>query len=173
MTYLIDQTKFQMLNKLSSPFREWNAKGSVEQIKYFDWAEYKVAGFFNYLKLLCLLGDDHLFYFYAPKPDPVNYFFFHFQKYPLIEFDITYSEEDFSNALCKDPGDSPADALMYRADEIIIFPESLNWYIYGEYDIELAKLVSKVGFPPNSLFPHDFISEKEAKRLIALKDNEN
>ena len=72
----------------------------------------------------------------------------------------------------REDGVLDASCVIADTNTYAIFPRSLKWHIYGEYDIELGRLVSHVGIPDpqQTPFPHDYWSENEAKRLIALKD---
>jgi hypothetical protein len=39
-------------------------------------------------------------------------------------------------ALHEDPGESPADAIAYRSEVILIYPASAHWAIYGDRNVE-------------------------------------
>lgn len=167
--------EFAQCTKNINPLINWsNLCRSRDKsiVRYFDWSEFKVAGFINYLNALANLSGDEKFYFYDLDPAaPVDEFYRLFKKYPVVKLDIGVNEKEYFSTLREEPGKVPG--RTYAVDttnRYAIFPESMNWYIYGEYDIELAVLMSKVGLPPDELFPHTFFTEKEVERLIALKE---
>lgn len=158
MLYVTDSSKYKELHDLSCLFASWELKNSSAwDIFYFDYSDIFWSNFPSFLTFLALQNNDQKIYFYALEPNPKRYFYQNFKKYPLIEFNRKRIEKEYFSAINQDPGGSSADALACHSEKILIFPPSINWYVYGQYDIELAKLVVKKG--------HFNIFESEFKYL--------
>lgn len=155
-------------------------------VRYFDWSEFSVGGFFPFIIDLVKLSGDNEFYFYdldVGMTGDIEKYYEHFAQYPLVKINVSATEEEYLAELGKRfyiedyfIGDKKREDglrhclfMVSATCNYVMFSESMNWHIYGEYDIELARLVSKVGLPKDVPFPHEFIPEDEAKRLIALK----
>jgi hypothetical protein len=71
-------------------------------------------------------------------PEPENYFFHHFGKYPFLEVSVLDSEAEFLRAVNEDPGGSPADAITYNGRVVVAYSDSGEWALYGERDYEFG-----------------------------------
>jgi hypothetical protein len=76
------------------------------------------------------------------KPDPIEYYYKHFGKYPLFTFGKEDTGADFIAAINEDPGDSPADAIIHNSVVIVVHSESCRWLLYGDRDFEIALIAS-------------------------------
>lgn len=174
MPLLADTKKIEKLTENVEKIAIWdfdkNQYCETAETYYFDWLTFGSEGFAPFVKALVKLGGDQKFYFYDLDSMPIEKFYGLFKKYPVLELDAEIRDEAYFTALREQPGDvSGFRCTVVPTNKYAIFPESMNWHIYGEYDIELARLVTKVGLP-DVPFPYDFISEEEAHRLIALLD---
>ncbi|MBL4774003.1 MAG: hypothetical protein JKX98_10560 [Alcanivoracaceae bacterium] len=102
----------------------------------FDWIF--SDGFFEKIINLLLISGDKSFYFAVLDPEPETYYFKHFKKYNIVEFNNDDSENVYFNALNSDPGDSPADALSCNSSKLILFSESKDWAFYCDRYYELC-----------------------------------
>lgn len=74
------------------------------------------------------------------SPDPEEYFFKHFSRIPWLEIDPESPAEHVTAALMEDPGDSPADALLFRADRVIVYGDPIRWLYLGDRELEIGIL---------------------------------
>ncbi|WP_235610655.1 hypothetical protein [Bordetella sp. H567] len=139
--------------------------------RYFDWLEFAVGGFWQYLTQLAHLSGDTVIYFYDlyRAKDTRFDFYANFGLFPVIELSVEMTERQYLSGLRCEPGH--LEGVTYVAaytDEYLILPPSGKWHIHGAYEIEMGQLVSYVGLPAPEVFPHDFWSEEEALRRIHL-----
>jgi hypothetical protein len=67
------------------------------------------------------------------KPDPVEYYFKHFQRYAMLKFEHPSSPEDYYNSLIAEPQDNPADSLLYGSTTVTSWcGTSGNWGFWGD-----------------------------------------
>ena len=83
------------------------------------------------------IGEEELI-FIVIDPNPKSYYFHNFGKYPFFKIHQSCTFEEYISILSKDPGNSPADAILYNSSRLIIHSDSLNWAIYGSRDFEVA-----------------------------------
>jgi len=104
------------------------------------------------------------FAFVGLRPDPFNYFFRHFSKYPAIVFQPAHSEADYCRLLQSDPGASPADALAYNTWSYVVLPLSGGWITCGDDSSEIAIFSST----PNVV---EFARKRLARDLLRPDSN--
>jgi len=97
----------------------------------FDWA---MSGEFWDL---CLKSLGHIFHdsyilTTVLDPDPVNYFYHHFDYYNMVKLPIDISRSDYWNSLETGPKSSPADAMLFNSEIVVWMPMSKKWAIWGE-----------------------------------------
>jgi hypothetical protein len=109
-------------------------------VLYFDAIDISLPGFFELVRMLLRLEGGTDFAVLALDPDPFDYFFYHFKKYPAFVVRKEHSIEEYYSFLHADPGDSPADALAYNAQEYAILPVSGSWYAFGNRPSEVGRL---------------------------------
>ncbi len=85
--------------------------------------------------LMNLSGDDSCLYLVV-EPDPEEYFWANFKKYPLVEIGKDDVASDYFSSLNEDPGGSPADAIGTNWAQFFIFPTSKKWFVIGRRDNE-------------------------------------
>lgn len=93
-------------------------------------------------KLQTMVAATHCSHWYLAvvEPDPEDYFFHHFGKYPVLRISASDEPDAILSALHEDPGGSPADAMAYNSRILWIFPADESWAIYVDRDRELASL---------------------------------
>ena len=102
----------------------------------FDFIYHEL--FFEGIKSFLSKIENISLTFYTIEPSPKEYFFKHFQKYSVFEIGVDKSDEELSNIMMKDPGNSPADAFAINSNYIAIFSSSDQWAISGSRDWEIA-----------------------------------
>lgn len=121
-------------------------RSRVTGIRFIDLDELWSEEFFELLQQLTAAVESRRVSVAVLKPDPVDYYYAHFRKFPFIEFDVaTSSSADYIKALHEDPGDSPADAIVHNSDVIVIFPENMRWLIYGDRNLEVGVIAGLDG----------------------------
>jgi hypothetical protein len=110
------------------------------ELVYFDSAIVTTRHFYQFVKDLFRFANATAdsFAFVGLRPDPVEYFFNHFSKFPAIIFQPTDSEADYCTMLQADPGGSPADALAFNTWAYVVLPSSGDWIAYGDDSKEIA-----------------------------------
>src|SRR5712691_47875 len=102
----------------------------------FDCVEFHSRRFLEFLRKLMEWSGDASFHYAVLDPDPINYFFTHFHKYPLVEITSSDSGDVYIAALTEDPGQSPADAIGTNWSEYVILPPSNKWFIHTLRDAQ-------------------------------------
>jgi hypothetical protein len=70
-------------------------------------------------------------------PEPISYFYKHFDRINSFCFDADISEEDYLKLLWRDPGNRN-DALIFHAETVVWIPDNGHWAIWGERSREIA-----------------------------------
>lgn len=94
--------------------------------------------FFDGLKIFLGKIENKTVVFYTINPSPNAYFYNHFQKYSIFEISSTAMYEELNEIMMRDPGESPADALAIKSDEISCFSKSAEWALIASRDWEIA-----------------------------------
>jgi hypothetical protein len=121
-----------------------NAHGKASACKYIDSGRYPTAlkrWVFDDAQILTvdfaqllqqLIGwsaDAHATYVVL-NPDPIYYFWHHFEKYPAVELEAGDSPGTYLSVLSEDPG-SPADAIGTNWCECVVVPPSNKWFVHA------------------------------------------
>lgn len=125
-----------IINEKSLPDNVFKSRFNKFALIDFDWIF--SDGFFKNIKNLQSVSGDNSFYFAVLDPEPDSYYFKHFKKYNIVEFNDDDGENDYFNALNSDPGDSPADALSCNSSKIILCSKSKDWAFYCDRYFELC-----------------------------------
>jgi hypothetical protein len=94
--------------------------------------------FFERLIRFCKLNGDGHFYLATSDPDPLGYYFKHFEFFGAFKFELNDLADDFVSAVNDFPIDSPADALIHRADRLDFFSSNGKWRLPGDRDAQIA-----------------------------------
>jgi hypothetical protein len=118
------------------PDQVFRRRASAFHVIDFDqvWSQ----DFFRDAQRLTTRAGDVSFTFAVLRPDPDNYYHAHFGKFPLLRFTDVDAVQCFIDEVHEDPGDSPADAIAYKSEAILIYPRSERWAIYGDRDVEIG-----------------------------------
>jgi len=122
------------------------------------------SGLKNFLDKLSSKG----FIFYTLVPTSNDYFFKHFSKYSIARVAINAPYNDYMEFLHRDPGNSPADALLHNAETIAIFSNELIWGIIGSKDLEVGIVSFK-----DEKTKNDFISCFDEETFIDVNTRLN
>jgi hypothetical protein len=127
---------------------------------FFHFDEIFTGEFFEKMKsFLNAIGEARLT-LAVIKPDPEEYFYRNFGKYPAVEFSVKDTSDDYLVSLEENPNDSPADALNYNSDILVLYSERLKWAIYADRNFELGIIGFKEENLKNmfmSIFGSDFV----------------
>jgi hypothetical protein len=94
--------------------------------------------FFCDVQRMTARAGDASFTIAVMKPDPDDYYYASFGKFPLLQFTNEEAAGRYVTAIHEDPGESPADAIAYNSEVIIIYPPSGRWAIYGDRNLEIG-----------------------------------
>ena len=134
-------TRFTKQSFKKNPFKK--------EFKYFIAFEFDFIYdilFFEGIKTFVKSNNDTSIVFYTRKPHPEKYFYKHFKKYSIFEFEITHSYHNLNEILSKNPGNL-ADALEANANEICWFSNSDQWAMISSREWE----ISVIGFTKEKL----------------------
>jgi len=106
-----------------------------------DFDDVRSSRFF--IRLQAALRDlkEVEWFFYVLDPDPVAYYARHFGIFPITRFTCDDNASKYIRELHNDPGGSPADCVMDRADKVVLFSQSGIWYVYADRWAESAEIV--------------------------------
>ncbi len=84
----------------------------------FEFDKIYSKGFYLSLQKFLRKKDSKGFTFYTLVPASDNYFFANFSKYSIARIAINATYDKYIEFLHRDPGNSPADALLYNAETL-------------------------------------------------------
>jgi hypothetical protein len=118
------------------PDQVFRRRASAFHVIDFDqvWSE----DFFREAQRRTTRAGDLSFTFAVLRPDPDNYYYAQFGKFPLLRFTELDTVQRFIDEVQEDPGDSPADAIAYNSGAILVYPASERWASYGDRDVEIG-----------------------------------
>lgn len=181
MSYVTDVKKFEKLSQSIQPVLNWHLKIIDADVHYLDWYVFMDKNFPEFLNALTQLSGDEDFYFrdlyVGSSQEKIDEYYEHFNQFPLIRFPNNVMPDHYLAALNKEyvikdyyksfQGKNEDRYYIFAATSAyVIFPESMKWHIFAEYNFEIARLVTTVGLP-KILPPGGFVPENEAKQLIA------
>lgn len=105
---------------------------------FIEFDEIFTKLFFNKLIKFLYLENESEFIMYVTDPNPETYFLNYFNQYPIVKFSDDNTDEEYLQILLEDPGNSPADAIIYNSNTIVFFSESSEWLIYGDREMEVG-----------------------------------
>jgi len=86
---------------------------------------------------VCKTTRDERFSIVMIDPDPVNYYFKEFGRFGAVTLTPNDSIDLAWSIFEEDPGDSPADALMYAIRRFVVLGPSMRWAVWGSRDDEV------------------------------------
>jgi hypothetical protein len=102
------------------------------ELLYFDTIDLQTQKFFELVQKLLALEGMTDFAALVLKPDPFDYFNFHFGKYPGFIHRAENTDDEFFEFLLKDPGGSLADSLGTNSEHYVVMPLSAKWIAFGD-----------------------------------------
>jgi hypothetical protein len=94
--------------------------------------------FFDCIRGVAISFGDDTIVLTVLKPDPIEYYSRRLGSLPMLRFSVRDTPDDFIAAVNEGPGGSAADAVVHRADVLVIHSNALRWIVYGDHDIGLA-----------------------------------
>lgn len=102
------------------------------ELLYFDTIDLQTQKFFELIQTLLVFKGATDFATLVLKPDPFNYFNFHFGKYPGFIHQAGNTDDEFFEFLLKDPGGSLADSLGANSEHYVVMPVPGEWIVFGD-----------------------------------------
>lgn len=151
MIQIVERPKYEDAVRLLDSLVDRNAElpdrvfsPTVAVFRILDITELWMAEFFDAAKhVMQVRGDQTRLLVTVIRPDAIGYYYAHFRKFPLFQFDRFDDAQTYLDALNADPGDSPADALVHNGAVLAIYPESCQWVVYGDRDFEVAIIATR------------------------------
>ncbi|MBE9660561.1 hypothetical protein [Mucilaginibacter myungsuensis] len=106
--------------------------------KAFEFDRIYGLNFYKGLTDFLIKNRINEFTFYTLLPNPEDYFHHHFAKYSIVKVNANLSHDDFWDFLDTDPGNSPADALIFNAETVALYSKESSWGIVGSKDLEIG-----------------------------------
>lgn len=126
-----------------------------------------------FLNLSSFLRMENLkeYIFYVENPNPETYFYKHFKKFNVSIIPVDSEVRYLNNFFLKDPGHSPADAIIYNSFDIFLFSNDSKWGIVASRDLETAVIGFK-DIMTKELFLKEFHSDRDSiDNLESFKQN--
>ncbi|MDI7046862.1 hypothetical protein QMN58_25470 [Escherichia coli] len=111
LDYIRDLALFTTLRNRANAGIHLLASKPHDDLLYFDPIDIATQKFFDLIQTLLAFEGKSDFATLILKPDPLNYFHYHFGKYPGFVHGGEDTDEEFFHFMMQDPGNSPADAL--------------------------------------------------------------
>lgn len=91
-------------------------------------------------KMIPFLKDIHekRFWICSVNPDPVNYYYKHFEFYGAFDVSVDTSRDEYYRYFSNFPEGYSADSLCFRPETLFLSSESYNWGIYTDRDWDVA-----------------------------------
>ncbi|WP_186136372.1 hypothetical protein [Burkholderia gladioli] len=130
--FLHDQDNFMRLWLHAVNEIELLRDKSSADLLYFDTVDLQTRKFFDLIQHLLASKGTTDFATLVLKPDPFNYFNFHFRNYPGFIHRAHNTVDEFFEFLFEDPGESPADALGVNSQQYVVMPTPGDWIAFGD-----------------------------------------
>ena len=134
----------------------WVQKRLPEQVfkipfQHFAFLEFEEVlyrpPFLDNLQKFLHLIDEEEFWFVVVSPDPEEFFFQHFRKYPVFRFRANGNKDEYFNIIEMSLSDDSKDSIELHSTVILLASTSNRWVIYADRDFE----ITIVGFATNQL----------------------
>jgi hypothetical protein len=130
--YIKDDYLFAHISKLYNSIDK--SKINIQDTHLFreyhiDSDSWKLPDFWTLINNHSIENGDEIWYCYANKPDPLNYFKYYFGCYPIVIGNSFPSGKEFVEPLDMNPLDSPADSITNRAELVSFFSNKASWLI--------------------------------------------
>jgi len=143
--FIDDDLVFQRWEKLLNS-RLWLNQRFPEQVfknqfKYFGFEEFDwlpSGQLWSVLKDINQAVSDKECIVAVLDPSPTEYFRKHFGKYNWSTISMDATEDEYWSLLNEDPGDSPADSILFNSTTVVWTSESGQWVIWGDRDFEIC-----------------------------------
>ena len=136
--FYVEQCKVNTLVDFKVQFPDQIFRKNFADFLFVDFDDVYSAYFFGALIRFLGFISEEGFKLLVTTPSPDDYFYENFNKYPLLEFAISDSSQNYVNALAQDPGSSPADAILFNSDVVVLYSESSDYCIYANRDLGFA-----------------------------------
>ena len=136
MRWITGEAEFQELLAIARDSinnEEHAAHNESGRLRY-DSIELQTTNFFQLLENLMQWSKDTKCYYLVLDPDPINYHWKEFHRYPAFELDTSDAVTVYLRMLTEDPGESPADAIGTNWFEYVILAPSRKWFIHSFRD---------------------------------------
>jgi hypothetical protein len=132
LDYIYDMTEFiRLWERATAGIQMLRDRPSTELL-YFDAIDLQTQKFFELIQMLLVLKGTTDFATLVLKPDPFDYFNFHFGKYPGFMHRAENTDEEFFEFLLEDPGGSLADSLGTNSEHYVVMPVLGEWIAFGD-----------------------------------------
>ena len=138
LDYIRDLESFTTLRDRANAGIQLLASKQREELLYFDPIDIATQKFFDLIQTLLAFEGRSDFATLIVKPDPLNYFHYHFGKYPGFVHGRENTDEEFFHFMMQDPGDSPADALGVNHEHYVLLPIDGDWIAFGDRSWEVG-----------------------------------
>lgn len=138
----------------SLPKQVFNCRYSRYVCEEFDWA--MTGGFWEMLKMLSEVNGDSSIFLSVLNPDPITYYYTHFNTTNWVQFPVEFTEKMYCEALKCHPMDSIPDAIAYNSYTVAWIGTSKRWAVWGDRNFGICILA----------FRDDAVITKELCQMI-------
>ncbi len=162
ISYIRQEEEFRAILGLYNNLLAWEFPKSQKKSLYFEWDALKYGfdkgrSFWDYIKKLSQISHDNYIFFIdlmiCCSFKDLAVYKESFGCYPIIKIPTDFNETVLMKVLGQ-----PFECVKGSYEAGItntygILSGNARWYVYSDYDNQYGKLVSSVGFPPQSNFP--------------------
>lgn len=176
--YLDEKTKLKLVFDDNIDFVKNPFLPNFSMFTAFEFDKLYTRPFFQGIMNFLYRVKNETLTFYTLSPSPLEYFFENFLKYSIVKMSSTTSYADYIEFLARDPGNSPADALIYNAERICLYSDYPLWGLTGSKDLEIG-IVGFKNIEIRNIFLSSFAKETftnvkdrtlEIEELLGLDD---
>lgn len=172
--YVKESEEAKAVEEFSDNLINWNYPANESIIYYCEWDIFNVGGedFFNVIQNLMNHFKDDYFYFIdlmiLKSSDHINIYKKKFKQFPIVKVgrEVVYNE--FIGKLQDSYKYKKVYYEVFNTNTYSIIPSSGKWFFYGDYDIQIGKLVLSENFVIKDLFPRNWNNSDPA--LYEKKD---
>ena len=162
-TYKSKFSKIESIIKRKAQLPDQVFRDKPYWFKVIDFDEIYSRPFFDAVNNFLEEERGSIWTFAVLENDPEEFFFNRCKKYPIFEINISDSFENYQSITRGELECIPNESLADNAYVIVVYPESLKWVIYGDFDFEIGI----IGFWDNETIDI-FISKYSKGRVFTM-----
>lgn len=145
--------------------------------RVMEWDLMWSARFFEFASALTTAAGSDSFNLLVLDPDPDKYFRRRFGALPLLTFSTSDIAAAYIDRINADPGDSPADAVIYNSNIVAVWPATKLWCLYGHRDFEISVIATQDNHVlkaiDNAKLPTYTMAEAVGAGIVSVRESDD